>query len=82
MASIPGINEEHVRLYGGRFLPLIRDFKRQLGNMRSESEDRPRDPNHEHVIMISSEDESGGDQDDPEDDDDEVLEERSTIKWV
>lgn len=47
--------------------------------MRLDPEDRPRDPNHENVITISSEGESDGNQYDmDEDDDDEILDERST----
>ena len=56
MLSIPGIDQEHVELYGPRFLGLIATAKDSFLSMQRAG-DRPYDPNHQHVTVISSDDE-------------------------
>lgn len=60
------------------FLNYIKDAHRGYEEMMQRQEDRPRDPNHQNVIDISSESDYGGDEDLSDfDADEESLEERS-----
>ena len=62
MSEIPHINQDKVRIYGSRFLKLIRNSKRLLSDIRSNNE-VIHDPNHTNVINLDSDDEYGDDDD-------------------
>lgn len=62
MNEIPNINQDKVRIYGSRFLKLIRNSKKLLSDIRSNNE-VIHDPNHTNVINLDSDDEYGGDDD-------------------
>ncbi|QGA13768.1 hypothetical protein EYB26_001419 [Talaromyces marneffei] len=62
MNAIPGINKDKVRIYGSRFLKLIRNAKKLLSDIRSNNE-VIHDPNHTNVINLDSDDEYGNDDD-------------------
>ena len=57
MLELPGIDRDKVRLYGGRYLRLIRDFHKHYENMMRQQEDCPKDPNHETAVYVISDDE-------------------------
>ena len=59
MLEIPGIDPDKVRRYGKRFLKLVGTSQQGYESMMAHQEDRPRDPNHQNVIDISSDDEFG-----------------------
>ncbi len=71
MHQIPGIKPEMVRLYGNRFLKLIKEaheFYQGAMNthvnerINQRRKDRDHDPNHENVINLISEDEAEDDE--------------------
>ncbi|KUL88828.1 hypothetical protein ZTR_03477 [Talaromyces verruculosus] len=62
MNEVPGINQDKVRIYGSRFLKLIRNSKKLLSDIRSNNE-VIHDPNHTNVINLDSDDEYGNDDD-------------------
>jgi bloom syndrome protein len=62
MMEIRGINTDHVKAFGARFLPLIQRFHDIYESMMRRSEDRDIDQNHQNVIEIST------DSDDEDDD--------------
>lgn len=62
MNDIPNINQDKVRIYGSRFLKLIRNSKKLLSDIRSNNE-VIHDPNHTNVINLDSDDEYGDDED-------------------
>ena len=53
MLDIPGIGSEQVKLYGRKYLPLIRNAKQHYESMM-DSNARPQDPNHQNVINLDS----------------------------
>lgn len=59
MLEIPNIDPDKVARYSKTFLKLIRDAHRSYEAMMQQHEDRPRDPNHQTVIDISSDDDYG-----------------------
>jgi len=61
MMEIRGINIEHVKAFGARFLPLIQRFHDNYESMMGPEDDRDIDENHQNVIEIStdSDDEDG-----------------------
>lgn len=61
MFDIPGIDPDKVQRYGKHFLKLVRSTQNHYESIMQHQEDRPLDPNHENVIIISSEDEYGDD---------------------
>ena len=61
MSDIPGIDPDKVQRYGKRFLKILQTSQERYEDMMQKQEDRPQDPNHENVIIISSEDEFGED---------------------
>ncbi len=77
LLEIPGIQAERVKLYGKRFLKLIRNHHNRYEAMLKEKEDRPCDPNHQTVIDISSDEEYGDDDLDELADDASQEEQRS-----
>ncbi len=77
LLEIPGIEAERVKLYGKRFLKLIRNHHNRYEAMLKEKEDRPCDPNHQTVIDISSDEEYGDDDLDELADDASQEEQRS-----
>lgn len=58
MLQIAGIDPDKVRRYGKKFLRLIRTYEAGYEQNLLLNEDRPQDPNHETVVIISSEDEA------------------------
>ncbi|KAF4956150.1 hypothetical protein F66182_18359 [Fusarium sp. NRRL 66182] len=62
MNDIPNINQDKVRIYGSRFLKLIRNSKKLLSDIRSNNE-VIHYPNHPNVINLDSDDEYGDDED-------------------
>lgn len=54
LSELPEINPENVALHGKGFLKLIRLAQQGYENMIQPREDRPQDPNHENVIIVSS----------------------------
>ena len=80
MLKIPGIDSDKVGRYGKIFLKLVRDAQRSYEEMMQRQEDRPQDPNHQNVMIISSDDDDDGNAGEVEDFDDEDMgssEERS-----
>ena len=80
MLKIEGIDPDKVERYGKIFLKLVRDAQRSYEEMIQEQEDRPQDPNHQNVMVISSDDDddgNAGEVEDYDDDDVESLEGRS-----
>lgn len=53
MLEIPGIDPDKVERYGKRFLKLVKTAHDGYESIMQPQEDRPRDPNHEPVIIIS-----------------------------
>lgn len=58
MLRIAGIDPDKVQRYGKKFLRLIRTYEAGYEQNLLLNEDRPQDPNHETVVVISSEDEA------------------------
>lgn len=58
MLQITGIDPDKVERYGKKFLRLIRTYEAGYEQNLLLNEDRPQDPNHETVVVISSEDEA------------------------
>lgn len=58
MLQIAGIDPDKVQRYGKKFLRLIRTYEAGYEQNLLLNEDRPQDPNHETVVVISSEDEA------------------------
>lgn len=81
MRQIVGIDPDKVQRYGKKFLKLIRTYEAGYEQNLLLNEDRPQDPNHETVVVISSEDEA---EDYGHDLDDELgsLDERSSYFHV
>ena len=81
MLRIPGVDPDHVKLYGDRYLVLISSAKTHYHSVLREA-GHPYDPNHQLVINVSSDSEDvAGDADLDElvsDYDDDGLEETST----
>ena len=76
MLKIPGVDPQHVELYGDRYLALISSAKTHYHAVLREA-GRPFDPNHQVVINVSSDSEDvaddpdlGGPITDNDDDDD------------
>ena len=57
MLAIHGINSDMVHRYGKYLMKLIRTTEQGYHSMRDE-EDRPYDPNHQHVVIISDDEEN------------------------
>lgn len=78
LLEITGIDPERVRLYGKKFLALIREAHHGYEQMIQPREDRPQDPNHQNVINISSDEDFGDNEGlDKSEDDEDSPEERS-----
>lgn len=60
MLEIPGIDPDKVERYGKRFLKLVQSAHGCYESILRTEEDRPQDPNHETVIIITD-DEFGDD---------------------
>lgn len=58
MLQIAGIDPDKVQRYGKKFLRLIRTYEAGYEQNLLLKEDRPQDPNHQNVVVISSEDEA------------------------
>lgn len=58
MLQIARIDPDKVQRYGKKFLRLIRTYEAGYEQNLLLNEDRPQDPNHETVVVISSEDEA------------------------
>ncbi|MCJ1397418.1 ATP-dependent DNA helicase sgs1 [Xylographa trunciseda] len=56
MLEIDGIDPDKVHLYGKYLVKLIRTTKQGYDSMR-DHEERPYDPNHQHVVVISDDEE-------------------------
>lgn len=54
MMEIRGINIDHVKAFGARFLPLIQRFHDDYESMMHREDDRDIDENHQNVIEIST----------------------------
>lgn len=78
MLDIPGIDPKKVEIHGKEFLKLVRAAHHNYEAMMQSEEDRPQDPNHQDVIVLSSDDEfDDGNELDDFDGDDESAGERS-----
>ncbi len=62
MLEIRGINREHVKSFGARFLPLIQRYHDQYESMMRPKDDRDIDENHQNVIEISTDSEDEEDE--------------------
>ena len=67
-----------VQLYGDRYLKLVRQAQQGYKDLMQQREDPPEDPNHQHVINISSDEDFGDDADLDELADDGTQEEQSS----
>ena len=76
MLEIPGIDPKKVEIHGKEFLKLVRKAHHNYEAMMQGEEDRPQDPNHQNIIVLSSDDEfdDGNDLDDFEGDDESAGE--------
>ena len=61
MLQIQGIERDKVRRYGRKFLKLIQSHHKQYQSIMTNKEDirfdKPEDPNHEIITILSSDDE-------------------------
>ena len=79
MLKIPNIDPDKVRRYGNNFYSLIQETHSFYEGSMQRHEDRPQDPNHQNVVLISSDEDEGANAGELEDsDDDDSPEERST----
>ena len=62
MHEIPGIDSDMVHRYGKNLLKLIRTTEQGFHSM-CDQEDRPYDPNHQHVVVISDDEENNENRD-------------------
>ena len=60
MSKIQGINSDMVKRYGRYLMKLIRTTEQGYHSM-CDQEDRPYDPNHQHVVVISDDEENNED---------------------
>ena len=67
-----------VQLYGDRYLKLVRQAEQGYKDLMQQREDPPPDPNHQHVINISSDEEFGDDADLDELANDDTQDEQSS----
>ncbi|RDW67697.1 hypothetical protein BP6252_09093 [Coleophoma cylindrospora] len=76
MSRISGINTEHAINFGGRFVPLVREYHQNYETLiEDEKQDRDMDANHNIVDPVTEEYGEYDDSFDPEDDmDDSVVE--------
>ena len=78
MLEISGIDPNKVEIHGKEFIKLVREAHRNYEDMMHRKEDRPQDPNHQNIILLSSDDEfDDGDEFNDFEGDDESAEERS-----
>lgn len=77
MLEIPGIDPQKVDIHGKEFLKLVREAHRSYEAMMQREEDRPKDPNHQNIIELSSDDEFDDKNELDDLGDDESTEERS-----
>ena len=67
MLAIPGINHEKALLFGEKLTKLVKNARLRYEEIKAQDY-RPKDPNHNEVILLSSDDERGdGDVSDDED---------------
>lgn len=78
MLKIPGIDAERVQLYGKTFIPLINRYQDNYNAMMTNHDDRPQDPNHQIVTIISDDEDDAGNDDLDDFDDDGSQGESST----
>ena len=72
MVRIRGIDPDKVARYGKRFCKLIRMARENYQGMMGFKGDGPLDPNHRHVIDLSSDDDDDDDYSDDDDDGDDT----------
>ncbi|CAG8974441.1 hypothetical protein HYALB_00004137 [Hymenoscyphus albidus] len=77
MLAIPGIDQEKVRLYGKKFIPLIKSAHESYSDMMQAGHNQDMDENHQIVIDLVDSDDEETDEEEYDDDDMSQTEEHS-----